>query len=179
MEALASQGLRVLALASRDYDPHSGRRASRDGIPPRDDIERDLTFRGLVGLYDPPRAEPAAAVKRCHRVGIKVHMLSTASAIAKQVHILPDTKEVSATVAKSMVMTAKQFDKYTYEELDQLPVLPLVIARCAPNPKVRMIEPLRRRDAFMAMVCSPKPDTQCRRADLLRRPVMVSMTPHT
>lgn len=34
MEALASQGLRVLALASRDYDPRSGRRASRDGPPP-------------------------------------------------------------------------------------------------------------------------------------------------
>jgi len=156
MEALASQGLRVLALASREYDPRSGRRASRDGPPPREDIERDLTFRGLIGLYDPPRPESADAVKRCHRAGIKVHMLTgdhpgTASAIAKQVYILPDMSKVSANVAKSMVMTAKEFDKHTDEELDQLPVLPLVIARCAPNTKVRMIEALRRRDAFMAM----------------------------
>merc|ERR1712000_247247 len=156
MEALASQGLRVLALASRPFDPRNGRRASRDGPPPREEIERDLTFRGLIGLYDPPRPESADAVKRCHRAGIKVHMLTgdhpgTASAIAKQVYILPDMSKVSANVAKSMVMTASEFDKHTDEELDQLPVLPLVIARCAPNTKVRMIEALRRRDAFMAM----------------------------
>merc|ERR1711939_845981 len=54
-------------------------------------------------------------------------------------------------VAKSMVMTASEFDKLSDEKLDQLPVLPLVIARCAPNTKVRMIEALRRRKAFMAM----------------------------
>lgn len=157
MEALASQGLRVLALASRPYDPKHGRRASRDGPPPREEIERDLTFRGLIGLYDPPRPESADAVKRCHRAGIKVHMLTgdhpgTASAIAKQVNILPDMSRVSSAVASAMVMTAKEFDKLSDDQVDQLPVLPLVIARCAPNTKVRMIEALRRREAFMAMV---------------------------
>ncbi|KIX08336.1 potassium/sodium efflux P-type ATPase, fungal-type [Rhinocladiella mackenziei CBS 650.93] len=156
MEALASQGLRVLALASRPYDPRSGRRASRDGPPPREEVERNLVFRGLIGLYDPPRPESANAVKRCHRAGIKVHMLTgdhagTARAIAVQVGILPDMSKVSAPVAKSMVMTAQEFDRHTDDELDQLPVLPLVIARCAPNTKVRMIEALRRRNAFMAM----------------------------
>ena len=159
MEALASQGLRVLALASRPWDPRNGRRASRDGPPDREQVERDLIFRGLIGLYDPPRPESAEAVKNCHRAGIKVHMLTgdhpgTARAIAAQVGILPDMTAVSEPVANSMVMTAKQFDHYTDEELDKLPVLPLVIARCAPNTKVRMIQALRRRKAFMAMVSS-------------------------
>jgi P-type Na+/K+ transporter len=160
MEAIASEGLRVLALASRVYDPKSGRRASRDGPPPREEVERDLVFRGLIGLYDPPRPESADAVKRCHRAGIKVHMLTgdhpgTARAIAAQVGILPDMKYVSADMAKAMVTTAKEFDRHTDEEIDQMPVLPLVIARCAPNTKVRMIEALRRRKAFMAMASSP------------------------
>jgi len=75
----------------------------------------------------------------------------TARAIAIQVGILPDMNHVSEPVAKSMVMTASEFDKLSDEKLDQLPVLPLVIARCAPNTKVRMIEALRRRKAFMAM----------------------------
>merc|ERR1712225_72270 len=75
----------------------------------------------------------------------------TARAIAIQVGILPDMNQVSEPVAKSMVMTASEFDKLSDEKLDQLPVLPLVIARCAPNTKVRMIEALRRRKAFMAM----------------------------
>lgn len=159
MEALARQGLRVLALASRPYNPRDGRRASRDGPPPREEVERNLTFRGLIGLYDPPRPESADAVRRCHRAGVKVHMLTgdhpgTARAIAAQVGILPANMErLSQQVTQSMVMTAQEFDRLSDAELDKLPALPLVIARCAPNTKVRMIEALRRRDAFMAMVC--------------------------
>lgn len=160
MEALASSGLRVLALASRPHDVSHVRRASRDAPLPREQVEKDLVFRGLIGLYDPPRIESAEAVRNCHRAGIKVHMLTgdhpgTARAIAAQVGILPDMKTVSSKVASAMVMTAKEFDHYTDEELDNLPVLPLVIARCAPNTKVRMIQALRRRKAFMAMVSLP------------------------
>lgn len=154
MEALASSGLRVLALASR---PHNSSKATRDSAPERGVVEADLVFRGLVGLYDPPRPESAEAVKNCHRAGIKVHMLTgdhpgTARAIAAQVGILPDMSKVSAKVAGAMVMTAKEFDHLTDEQIDGLPVLPLVIARCAPDTKVRMIKALRRRKAFMAMV---------------------------
>jgi magnesium-transporting ATPase (P-type) len=107
MEALASQGLRVLALASRVYDPSSGRRASREGPVPREQIERDL-IQGLIGLYDPPRPESADAVRHCHRAGIKVHMLTgdhpgTARAIAAQVGILPsDTRLLSQRAMESM-----------------------------------------------------------------------------
>jgi potassium/sodium efflux P-type ATPase len=51
----------------------------------------------------------------------------------------------------AMVMTASQFDKLTDDEIDALPLLPLVIARCAPNTKVRMIDALHRRKAFTGM----------------------------
>jgi Na+-exporting ATPase len=157
MEALAAQGLRVLALASRSYDTKNSRRASREGPVPREEIERDLTFRGLIGLYDPPRPESADAVKSCHRAGIKVHMLTgdhpgTARAIAAQVNILPkNTKSLSKRALNTMVMTAKEFDSLSDDQIDELPALPLVIARCAPQTKVRMINALRRRGAFMAM----------------------------
>lgn len=157
VEALASLGLRVLALASRPYNPQSGRRASRDGPPPREEVERNLVFRGLIGLYDPPRPESADSVKACHGAGISVHMLTgdhpgTSRAIAAQVGILPNMDFVAKDVADSMVMTAKQFDQLSDDEIDKLPVLPLVIARCAPQTKVRMIEALHRRKAFAAMV---------------------------
>jgi len=76
----------------------------------------------------------------------------TARAIAAQVGILPAKMEqLSKDVADSMVMTAAQFDKLTDDQIDALPVLPLVIARCAPNTKVRMIEALHRRKKFCAM----------------------------
>ncbi|KAK3073954.1 P-type ATPase [Teratosphaeriaceae sp. CCFEE 6253] len=153
MEGLAKLGLRVLALAGRDYDVPYEEGAEID----RSTVERDLTFRGLIGLYDPPRPESAPSVRQCHQAGIEVHMLTgdhpgTARAIAAQVGILPSNMDaLSKDVADSMVMTASQFDKLSDDQIDQLPVLPLVIARCAPNTKVRMIEALHRRKKYCAM----------------------------
>jgi len=153
MEAIAKLGLRCLALASRRYDEpyEDGQEVDRHVI------ENDLVFRGLVGLYDPPRPESAPSVRQCHEAGITVRMLTgdhpgTARAIATQIGILPAKMDLlSKDVADSMVMTAAQFDDLTDDQIDQLPVLPLVVARCAPNTKVRMIESLHRRDKFVAM----------------------------
>ncbi|KAI9035830.1 Na+ ATPase [Aspergillus affinis] len=153
MEAIAALGLRVLALASREYHDSIG--DSQDFK--RDAVETDLVFRGLVGLYDPPRPESAPSVRRCHEAGISVHMLTgdhpgTARAIALDVGILPPRiNELSKDVVDAMVMTAHQFDKLSDEEVDALPTLPLVIARCAPSTKVRMIKALHRRKKFAGM----------------------------
>lgn len=156
MESLAALGLRVLALASRTY---SGQIDDVNEIK-REEVENDLMFRGLIGLYDPPRPESASSVRACHEAGISVHMLTgdhpgTARAIAAEVEILPPRMDrISKEVASSMVMTASEFDKLSDDDIDALPVLPLVIARCAPNTKVRMIEALHRRKLFAAMVSS-------------------------
>jgi Na+-exporting ATPase len=155
MEALASQGLRVLALASKTYEGSLERQADTDYN--RAEIEENLTFQGLIGLYDPPRPESRGAVAQCHKAGIAVHMLTgdhpgTARAIAAQIGIIPaNTRRASKDLAAAMVMTAGAFDKLTEEQIDKLPVLPLVIARCSPTTKVRMIDALHRRNAFAAM----------------------------
>ncbi|KAF5021603.1 hypothetical protein F66182_6350 [Fusarium sp. NRRL 66182] len=154
MEALARLGLRVLALASRTDIPHvKDNEAELD----RGLFENDLIFRGLIGLYDPPRPESAPSVRKCHEAGISVHMLTgdhpeTARAIALEVGILPTRmSEIPKDVARAMVMAASEFDKLSDDEIDALPLLPLVVARCAPQTKVRMIEALHRRKAFVAM----------------------------
>jgi Na+-exporting ATPase len=154
MESLARLGLRVLALASRTDIRHVD---DNEAELERSEFESDLVFRGLIGLYDPPRPESAPSVRQCHQAGIGVHMLTgdhpeTARAIALEVGILPSRiSEVSADVAKTMVMAASDFDKLTDDQIDKLPLLPLVIARCAPQTKVRMIEALHRRKCFVAM----------------------------
>lgn len=153
MEVFASQGLRVLALASKKWLGPSGLNEQQD----RADVEHGLIFQGLIGLYDPPRPESLGAVKACHQAGISVHMLTgdhpgTARAIAAQVGILPlNLQTISKDVSDAMTMTASQFDKLTDDAIDRLPVLPLVIARCSPNTKVRMIDALHRRRCFAAM----------------------------
>ncbi|KAL4946627.1 hypothetical protein BDV06DRAFT_208540 [Aspergillus oleicola] len=155
MENLAEMGLRVLALAHRPYNPQT--RLLEGSDLNRDEIEKDLTFLGLIGLYDPPRPETAGSIAACYQAGITVHMVTgdhpgTAKAIAQQVGILPaDMSTVAADVANAMVMTAAQFDKLSDAQIDALPTLPLVIARCAPQTKVSMINALHRRGRFAAM----------------------------
>lgn len=153
MEALARLGLRVLAFASKEDIGHVDGHENLD----RNIYEKELTFRGLIGLYDPPRPESGPSVRLFHQAGVSVHMLTgdhpeTARAIALEVGILPSRmNEIAADVAKTMVMAAHDFDKLTDEEIDQLPRLPLVVARCAPQTKVRMIDALHRRERFVAM----------------------------
>ncbi|PYH75411.1 sodium ion P-type ATPase [Aspergillus uvarum CBS 121591] len=153
MEELARMGLRVLALAHRPCtEPFK-----TEGQLDRDFYERDLCFLGLVGIYDPPRPETAASIAACHQAGITVHMVTgdhpgTAQAIAQQVGILPASlRTLGVEMADSIVMTAARFDKLSEDQIDSLPSLPLVIARCAPQTKVRMINALHRRGRFAAM----------------------------
>ncbi|KAG8733999.1 hypothetical protein FRC10_012007, partial [Ceratobasidium sp. 414] len=145
-ESLAAQGLRVLAL--------SARRVSSSSTPSRQDTERGMTFLGHVGIYDPPRPESRDAVRACRAAGITVHMLTgdhaaTAAAIAREIEIVGPDAIVGGK--KGEIMTAAEFDRMTDAEIGRLPGLPLVIARCAPRTKVRMIEAGSRRRKYMAM----------------------------
>ena len=84
-ESLADAGLRVLAVATRRFDAVPRPLTS-------DNVERELTLLGLVGLHDPPRSEVRAAIEECGAAGIRVVMISgdhpaTASAIARQLGI--------------------------------------------------------------------------------------------
>jgi Na+-exporting ATPase len=160
MNELASQGQRVLAVA---YRPWEGRFTAKQSSSAKEDeklrgeVEQDLILLGLAGIYDPPRRETKPSIGDCSSAGIKVHMLTgdhpeTAKAIAKEVGIIPRNMGVLPdNVAQSIVVKATDFDKMTEDEIDALEELPLVIARCAPDTKTRMIEALRRRGAFMAM----------------------------
>ncbi|KAL8760100.1 MAG: hypothetical protein Q9184_003421 [Pyrenodesmia sp. 2 TL-2023] len=153
MNLLADQGLRVMAIAQRQYTSSIDIHAPT----PREEIEKDLTLLGLAGLYDPPRLETRSAVRECTTAGIKVHMLtgdhpSTAAAIAREVGILPtNASSLPHATASALVKTATEFDSLTDTEIDALPTLPLVTARCAPSTKTRMIASLHRRRAFCAM----------------------------
>lgn len=158
IDTLSQEGLRVLVFATKSYDnntlsPEDKHKLLKD----RPFVEDGLTFIGLIGIYDPPRQETAGAVKMFHQAGINVHMLTgdfpgTAKAIAQEVGILPvNLYHYPKDVVDVMVMTGSQFDDLSDEEIDAMPVLPLVIARCSPQTKVRMIEALHRRDKFCAM----------------------------
>ena len=150
-DALAEQGLRVLSLSYRKF--HSTPRMDPVHGLDRDEIESNLVFLGLVGIYDSPRAESLPAVMKCYKAGIRVHMLtgdhlSTAAAIAKEVAIIPAGTDIKNS---SMIMSADKFDAMSDDEIDALNELPRVVARCSPDTKVKMIAALHRRNLFAAM----------------------------
>ena len=158
VNTLSAEGLRVLAFASKSFHNDELDSETKEKLTNnREFVESKLIFLGLVGIYDPPRQETAGAVKKFHQAGINVRMLTgdfpgTAKAIAQEVGILPtNLYHYSKEVVDIMVMTGTQFDDLSEEEIDNLPVLPLVIARCSPQTKVRMIEALHRREKFCAM----------------------------
>ncbi|KAI0111714.1 potassium/sodium eff [Daldinia grandis] len=161
MDVFASQGQRVLAIASRPWEGKYEEKTTPENHegddPLRMQVESGLTLLGLAGIYDPPRKETTPAIAECSSAGIKVHMLTgdhpaTAEAIAKEVGIIPrNLGTLSHDIASAIIQKASDFDKLSDDEIDALPELPLVLARCAPDTKTRMIEALRRRSAFMAM----------------------------
>lgn len=150
-EAMAGQGLRVLCLAHKTVSADD-----QTIMTDRTVAESELHFVGLIGLYDPPRAETAEAVRTCQRAGITVHMLTgdhirTATAIAEEVGIVGRGLNTTGSAATGEVMLASDFDKLSDDDLDRLEKLPLVVARCSPTTKVRMVQALHRRQAFCIM----------------------------
>ncbi|RCH93130.1 hypothetical protein CU098_004932 [Rhizopus stolonifer] len=151
VDTLAAKGLRVMAMSFKKLDMTEKEVQNYS----RDEIESNLTFLGLTGIYDPPRKESRLAVQEAHRAGISVHMLTgdheiTATAIAKEIKIL-DVNKMSEESIKRLVMTGTAFDAMTDEEIDALEDLPLVVARCSPETKVKMIQASSRRNNIAAM----------------------------
>jgi calcium-translocating P-type ATPase len=136
-EALARQGLRVLALAERSDDATC--------IDPAT-LEGGLTFLGLVGLIDPPRPEAIAAVEACRMAGIRVKMITgdhagTAAAIARQIGLEnPDH-----------VLTGNDLDKLDDAQLALEVVGSSVFARTSPEHKLRLVTALQSQGLSVAM----------------------------
>ncbi|MCE9581491.1 MAG: cation-translocating P-type ATPase [Planctomycetes bacterium] len=131
-EALAGRGLRVLALSRKDSaaDPESG-----------------LTFLGLAGMQDPPRAEAKAAVIACRAAGIRVVMITgdhpgTALAIARELGIASAESEVLAGPAVQVLG-----DPELAARVDSIGVF----ARVSPEHKLRIVRAWKSRGAVVAM----------------------------
>ena len=145
-EELAAEGLRVLCIANRVIDNIA------TDVHNRCEVETDLHFLGLAGLYDPPRPETARAVNDCKQAGVSIHMVTgdhikTATTIAYEAGILSR----DAPMPQHPVMIAADFMSLTDDQVDSMENLPIVLARCNPSAKVRMIAALHRRHAFCIM----------------------------
>jgi Ca2+-transporting ATPase len=138
-DRLAAGGLRVLAVAAREL-----RAADFDPQQELLGLVTDLTFIGLVGMMDPPRAEAREAIELCKSAGISVKMITG------------DQRATAAAIARALGLEG---GAVTGAELDQMDdatlasVLPnvAVFARVAPEHKLRIVAALQARRQVVAM----------------------------
>jgi P-type Ca2+ transporter type 2C len=138
-DRLAGEGLRVLAVATRDIEPSSFH-ADGDLLAE----VRDLTLLALVGIVDPPRKEARDAITLCKAAGIQVRMITgdhatTAAAIGSQLGI------------EGRALTGTEFAALSDEELDAQVGEIGVVARVAPEDKVRLVDMLKRKGNVVSM----------------------------
>jgi len=138
-ERLASQGLRVMATGRKDFEPGSFDPGA-DLLPLLD----GLTVLALAGIVDPPRPTAKAAIATAHGAGMQVRMITgdhavTAAAIAKELGI------------PGKAITGAEFKAMSDDELDGAIDDIGVIARVAPEDKVRLVESLKRKGHIVAM----------------------------
>jgi P-type Ca2+ transporter type 2C len=136
---LASQGLRVMATGRKDFDPKTFD-PSADLLPLLD----GMTVLALVGIVDPPRPTAKSAIETAREAGIQVRMITgdhavTAAAIAEELGI------------PGRAISGAEFHAMSDAELDAAIGEIGVIARVAPEDKVRLVETLKRRGDIVAM----------------------------
>lgn len=134
--AMTQKALRVIAVAYKNV-------FSNDEISD----DENLTFAGLIGIYDPPRPEAKDAVETARRAGIRTIMITgdhalTALAIAKKTGIITDDEKA---------VLGSELELMSDDELKELVKTCNVFARVTPEHKLRIINALKSNGEICAM----------------------------
>ena len=142
-DRMTSQALRVLGVAYRVVkDLHYQQDGDLD-----QDIEQELIFVGLLGMIDPARPEVLPALQIAKNAGIRTAMITgdypnTAKAIAAEIGLLQEGHQV---------LTGKELDNISSEELKEAVKFTDVFARVSPEHKVRIVDAFRANNEVVAM----------------------------
>ncbi|MCC7450725.1 MAG: cation-translocating P-type ATPase [Anaerolineae bacterium] len=141
IDQMAAKGLRVLALAYRAFAD-----APTGNLKP-ENMERDLSLVGLVGIVDPPRSEATKAVRTAREAGIRTVMITgdhllTAQAIGGQMGILQPGQQA---------ITGADLDSMSDEDLQAIAPKTAVYARVSPEHKLRVVKALQTHNQIVAM----------------------------
>ncbi|HUZ02574.1 MAG TPA: cation-translocating P-type ATPase [Thermomicrobiaceae bacterium] len=136
-DALARDGMRVLGVAFRTLEC-----LPSDAL----DLERELTFVGMIGLLDPPRPAARDAVRACLAAGIRPVMITgdhplTARTIARDLGI----------DRSGAVLTGAELKGIAPDALREAVREVQIYARVEPEHKLKIVQALRERGEVVAM----------------------------
>jgi len=161
-DRLASQGMRVIAVAQRDLTVDAWSEFAASGSSPVD-LVHDLVVVALVGIVDPPRPEAKLAIAEAKRAGIAVKMITgdhatTARAIGAELGLINGgtTGKFGGTTGKfggatTVAVTGAELEHMSDDELDRRVDEVAVFARVAPEHKIRIVAALQRKNLVVAM----------------------------
>jgi Ca2+-transporting ATPase len=141
---LAGQGQRVLGVAFRSLNEQPGQ--VPDQVFDEADLEREMTFIGLVGMIDPPRPEVREAVRTAKTAGIRPVMITgdhplTARQIAWELDIATDGQP----------LTGRELAQMSVDDLEEVVEQVAVYARVSPEHKLKIVQALQARGQIVAM----------------------------
>ena len=145
-DTLADGGMRVIAVAQRDFSPDAWSEIIAAGTDHLDLVD-DLVLLALVGIVDPPRPEAKLAIAEAREAGIAVKMItgdhaSTAKAIGRELGLIH---------GDAGAVTGAELDRMSDDELDRRIDDVAVFARVAPEHKIRLVAALQRKNRIIAM----------------------------
>lgn len=111
-------------------------------------VQGQVVFLGIAGLYDPPKEGVKEAIRLCRKAGIRVVMITgdsylTAQAIAKNAGIL---RVGQRCISKS------ELDNMTDEQLSKAVKRAAVFSRVTPSDKLRIVKILKASGSIVAMI---------------------------
>ena len=151
VEDLASQGLRVIAVACRPPATDELDDITESATTDQDRLEHDLVLAGFIGIEDPVRPEVPEAIARCHKAGIDVILITgdhpaTAMAVARKINIMPpeDTTE--------FCLTGDALERLSISQLvAKLKRGLRIFARTSPEQKMKIVTALQKMEKVVAM----------------------------
>jgi magnesium-transporting ATPase (P-type) len=143
-DALADEGLRVLAFTYRDDAGLEGKSSYEVAV-----AEKGLIFLGLAAMTDPIRPEVPESIRACHTAGIRILMVTgdyalTAARIARQLGLGRD--------GPVQTMTGTQISEMSDADLKQsLGAGEPIFARVSPEHKLRLVGLLKEMGEIVAV----------------------------
>jgi len=134
VKQLQSEGMYVLGLASKNLS----------SAEISEQVEQEMTFIGLLVLFDPPRPQAAEAIAQAQSAGIRVVMITgdnglTAQAVAGELGIgqnVVDARDIQGITGEALYERMKGVD---------------IVARATPQVKQVVLQELQQAGHFVAM----------------------------
>jgi len=142
-EKYSENGLRVLAIARRDLKP-------QENEYKMEDVEKDLTFLGLVAMIDPAKEGVKEAIKEAIDAGIRIIMITgdhaiTAMAIGKDIGLEVEWEKDIFTGVELKEMDDKKLKKVLKGKQS------IIFSRVDPADKLRIVRILEEEGEIVAV----------------------------